>query len=109
MVKDFMDNSTGPQSEAAKQDDPGKIRWDQTTEEKFKQMIGKIPVFLRGIAQAKVSQKAESIVRKENRREVFEKDMVDAFFSETPFGFHGPMKSDMASAGIDYTKYGHPP
>ena len=77
-------------------------------EEKFRQMIERIPVFLRAIAQEKVSQKAESITRQENRREVTEKDMVDAFFSETPFGFHGPMKSDMEALGIDYTKYGHP-
>ena len=44
-----------------------------------------------GIAEKKVSQKAESIAREKNRLEVTEKDMVDAFFSETPFGFHGPM------------------
>ena len=83
------------------------IIWDKTTEEKFLQMIEKIPIFLRGIAKEKVSKKAESIVGKENRREVCEKDMVDAFFSETPFGFHGPMKSDMEELGINYTQYGH--
>ena len=59
------------------------------------------------MAQEKISKKAESIVRKESRLEVTEKDMVDAFFSETPFGFHGPMKNDMNEFGIDYKKYGH--
>ena len=83
------------------------INWDKNAQEKFQQMIAKIPIFLRGIAEKKVSQKAESITRQENRREVTEKDMVDAFFSETPFGFHGPMKSDMEELGIDYIKYGH--
>ena len=81
--------------------------WEKTTEEKFKQLIAKIPVFLRGIAEDKVSQRAESLARKENRTEISEKDMVDAFFAETPFGFHGPMKTDMESLGIDYAKYGH--
>ena len=81
------------------------IPWEKTTEKKFKQMIAKIPVFLRGIAQDKVSKRAESLVQKDNRIEVTEKDMVDAFFLETPFGFHGPMKTDMESLGIDYTKY----
>ena len=83
------------------------IPWDKTTEAKFKQMTEKIPIFLRGIAADKVSKKAESIAGKENHPEVTEKDMVDAFFSETPFGFHGPMKSDMEELGIDYLKYGY--
>lgn len=94
-MEDFMD---GTQE---------KIVWEKMTQEKFRQMIEKIPIFLRGIAEKKVSKKAESIARQENRREVVEKDMVDAFFSETPFGFHGPMKSDMEELDIDYAKYGH--
>jgi len=81
--------------------------WDKTTEEKFDQMIAKVPVFLREMAEKKISQKAESIVKQEGRLEVTEKDMVEAFFAETPFGFHGPMKSDMQELGIDYAQYGH--
>ncbi len=81
--------------------------WDKETEQKFKQLIEKIPVFLRGIAQEKVAKKAENLAQKDNRMEVREKDMVDAFFAETPFGFHGPMKSDMLNVGIEYTKHGH--
>ena len=85
-----------------------KITWDTETEAKFKQLIEKIPIFLRGIAQEKVSKRAERIVEEGNRSQIIEKDMVDAFFIETPFGFHGPMKTDMETIGIDYTKYGHP-
>ena len=84
-----------------------KISWEKTTEEKFKQLIGKVPDMIRGIAETRVSKKAESIVREANRLEINEKDMVDAFFAETPFGFHGPMKSDMETIGVDYTKYGY--
>lgn len=83
------------------------ISWDKATEEKFRQMIAKMPVFLRPGAEKALGQKAESIALKENRREVTEKDMVDAFFAETPFGFQGLMKNDLASIGIDYVKYGH--
>ena len=79
--------------------------WEIDVEDKFKRMIEKVPVFMRGIAQEKVSKKAESLAQKDNRQEVTEKDMVDAFFAETPFGFHGPMKSDMEALGIDYQKY----
>lgn len=62
---------------------------------------------MREIAKTKVSQKAESLVKEANRAEVTEKDMIDAFFAATPFGFHGPMKCDMEDLGIDYTKYGY--
>ena len=81
------------------------VMWDKAVREKFDQMIGKIPVFMRDIAKTKVSQKAELITRGENRSQVTEKDMVDAFFAATPFGFHGPMKNDMTELGIEYTQY----
>lgn len=83
------------------------IAWDKDAREKFELLLAKIPVFLRSIAQKKVSQRAENITRQEGRLEVSQKDMVDAFFLETPFGFHGPMKSDMEEIGIDYRKYGY--
>ena len=83
------------------------MNWEKSTEEKFKQLIEKVPVFLRAIAQDKVSKKAENLAQKESRTQVSEKDLVDAFFAETPFGFHGPMKTDMETIGIDYSKYGH--
>lgn len=82
--------------------------WEKDTQEKFELMIAKIPVFLRGIARQKVAQRAQAMAAKDNRP-VGEKDMVDAFFLETPFGFHGPMKTDMKDLGINYTQYGHTP
>jgi len=85
-----------------------KITWDESTQKQFEKLIAKIPVFLRSTAKDKVSKKAENIVRSENRTVIGEKDMVDAFFIETPFGFHGPLKTDMEEIHIDYTKYGHP-
>ena len=84
------------------------IRWDSQTAEKFQQLLDKVPVFLRDTAKERVTKRAEQIVRESNRSEISEKDLVDAFFKETPFGFHGPMKTDMVAVGIDYTKYGHP-
>ncbi len=81
--------------------------WEKEVEEKFKQMMEKIPIFLRPIAQDRVSKRAEAIARQENHPAITEKDMVDAFFRETPFGFHGPMKTDMKDVGIDYVKYGY--
>lgn len=83
------------------------MEWEKGAEENFKKILEKIPVFLRGIAQEKVAKKALSNAQGANRGEVIEKDVVDAFFSETPFGFHGPLKCDMEELGIDYTQYGH--
>lgn len=84
------------------------LAWEKNASEKFDRMIGKVPVFLREIAKDKVSKKAEVLALNNGRVEVTEKEMVDAFFAETPFGFHGPMKSDMQELGIDYVAYGYP-
>jgi hypothetical protein len=83
------------------------ITWDPDVQKKLDQMIAKIPVFLKDMALKKVSQKALDLAQKDNRKSVSEKDMVDAFFAATPFGFHGPMKKDMEDLNIDYQKYGH--
>ncbi len=83
------------------------IVWEKRAEGKFHQLINKAPVFLRDMARKKVAQKAENLAVQANHPQVTEKDMVDAFFAETPFGFHGPMKTDMQELGIDYTQYGH--
>ncbi|MDD5019735.1 MAG: PCP reductase family protein [Candidatus Omnitrophica bacterium] len=83
------------------------MNWDQATQEKFRLLLDKMPVFMRGIAEKKVSEKAEDFARRDNRGEVSEKDMVDAFFEETPFGFQGLMKNDLNEFGIDYVKYGY--
>lgn len=85
----------------------GRITWDKATEEKFQEILKQIPDLIRGIAETRVSKKAESIIRQENRWVISEKDMVDAFFAETPPAFREAMKSGMQELGIDYTKYGY--
>lgn len=83
------------------------MEWEAQTLGRFNQLIEKVPIFLREIAREKISKRAQEIVGNDGRQKVLEKDMVDAFFAETPFGFHGPMKSDMEDLGIDYVQYGH--
>jgi len=83
------------------------ISWEEKTHGQFCQILEKIPVFLRDIARAKVGKKAQELAQGQQRTQVTQKDLVDAFFLETPFGFHGPLKSDMEQLGIDYTQYGH--
>ena len=81
--------------------------WEAGTEEKFRQIIAKMPVFLRGMAEKAISLKAESLAAKDNRTLITEKDLVDALFLETPFGFQGLMKNDLTAIGVDYMKYGY--
>lgn len=83
------------------------MNWDENAKAQFDRMIEKVPIFLRDMARERVSKKAEKLVVADGRSQITQKDMVDAFFAETPFGFHGPMKSDMESLGIDYARYGH--
>jgi len=85
----------------------GPASWDKDSGEKFQKLLEQIPEMIRGIAEARVSKKAASIVQADNRTVINEKDMVDAFFAETPGGFLGPMKCGMEELGIDYTKYGY--
>ena len=85
-----------------------KITWEKTTHENFHKILEQIPDLIRGIAEIRVRKKAQSILREQNRTEITEKDMVDAFFAETPPGFVPPMKNSMQELGIDYVKYGYP-
>lgn len=83
------------------------VIWEKSAEENFHKLIGKVPAPMRGIAKDKISKKVLDLITKEARTEITEKDVVDAFFEATPFGFHGPMKCDMEAIGLDYTKYGY--
>ena len=83
------------------------IGWNKATEDNFFKILEEIPALIRGIAETLVSKKAEKLALSENRQEINEKDMVDAFFAETPGGFVPAMKESMNQLKIDYTQYGH--
>ncbi len=85
----------------------GRIEWDKTAEGNFQKILEDIPHMIRGIAEARVNRKAQDIVAADNRSLITEKDMVDAFFAETPGGFIPVMKNSLDGLGIDYRKYGH--
>ena len=64
------------------------VSWEEDVQKVYGQMLAKVPVFLRPLAKDKIGKKAENNACDNNRASVNEKDMIDAFFSETPFGFH---------------------
>ncbi|MGE0269346.1 MAG: hypothetical protein AB7S78_12925 [Candidatus Omnitrophota bacterium] len=91
-----------------KDEQNAKIEWEEATMVKFEKMLNKMPFFARPMVEIPVAKKAKDMAKKSNRTLVIEKDLVDAFFEVTPFGFHGPLMTDMDTVGINYKKYGHP-
>ena len=102
-----MDRQEKEGNERASKPAPGTITWEAETYAQFEKILEQIPAMIRGIAETRVSKKAGSIIRQENRWIIAEKDMVAAFFAETPEGFIPPMKRSMEELGIDYKKYGY--
>jgi hypothetical protein len=83
------------------------LGWDKTAEEHLFTILEQIPMLIRGIAETRVTKKAEALAIAGGRQEISHKDMVDAFFAETPSGFVPAMKQSMDELGINYGKYGH--
>ena len=88
-------------------DDQARVTWEKITEDQFQKILQDIPDLIRGIAETRVAKKAENLVRQDKRLVITQKDMIDAFFAETPPGFVGAMKSSMEELGIDYTRFGY--
>ncbi|MBI5145453.1 MAG: DUF2621 family protein [Candidatus Omnitrophica bacterium] len=84
------------------------MEWQTQTQEKFKLMVSKIPVFHRGITQEVVTKRAEEIALARNARRVEEQDVVAAFFSDVPTPFYSMMVRLLEQVGFDYKKYGFP-
>ena len=82
--------------------------WDAKTEEKFKVLISKIPVFHRRITESVVVQQAQNNARLRKSSQVEEQDVVSAFFSDVPSPFYSMMTRLLEQNGFDYKKYGFP-
>ena len=84
------------------------MEWDVKTQEKFKLMISKMPVFHRRMAEVATTEKALENASQRNARMVEEQDVISAFFSEVPKPFYALMIRLLEDAGFDYKKYGFP-
>ncbi|MFH0917572.1 MAG: hypothetical protein V1830_00380 [Candidatus Omnitrophota bacterium] len=84
------------------------MTWETATENKFKILISKIPVFHRHIAESVVRRQAEEIAAKRQASQVQEQDVVAAFFSDVPSPFYSMMIRLLGQNGFDYKKYGFP-
>ena len=82
--------------------------WDNITQERFRTMIGKIPVFHRHITENAVTVRAAENAKSRNAARIEEEDVVSAFFSDVPSPFYSMMVRLLDQSGFDYKKYGFP-
>jgi len=82
--------------------------WQADTQEKFKLLISKIPVFHRHITEVAVTKRAEEIAKARNARQIEEQDVISAFFSDVPSPFYSMMVRLLEQTGFDYKRYGFP-
>lgn len=84
------------------------MEWDIKTQEKFKLMISKMPVFHRRIAEEAVTLKAQENAKDRGATAVSEADVISALFSDVPKPFYSLMIRLLEYVGFDYKKYGYP-
>jgi hypothetical protein len=82
--------------------------WETKTEEKFKMLISRIPVFHRRITESVVVQQAQNNALLRKSAQVEEQDVIAAFFSDVPSPFYSMMVRLLEQSGFDYKKYGYP-
>lgn len=85
--------------------DLSKMSWEKTTQEKFKKMLGKMPIFHRHMTEVTATQKAEKNALARGCRTVGEEDLMRAMFSEVPLQFYSLMIKLLEDVGFDYKKY----
>ena len=84
------------------------MNWDSHTQEKFKLMISRMPVFHRRIAEEAVTQKAQENALERGAASVSEADVISALFSDVPKPFYSLMIRLLEDVKFDYRKYGFP-
>ncbi len=81
------------------------MKWESASEEKFKTVIQKIPLFHRDIARQVVIKKAEQNAQERGSELVEEPDIVRAFFSEVPMAFYSLMIRLLEEVRFNYRQY----
>ena len=79
-----------------------KLEWESEALKKYQLMIGKIPLFHRGIAKIVVDKKSESNAAERGSSVIEELDIVNAFLSEVPKAFYSLMIRLFDEVGFNY-------
>ncbi len=85
--------------------DQFKMTWEKSTEENFKKVLLKLPIFHRHMTEVAATAKAEEIALARGSRIVEEEDLLRAMFSEVPLQFYSLMIRILENVGLDYKKY----
>ncbi|MDD4909114.1 MAG: hypothetical protein PHR44_00300 [Candidatus Omnitrophica bacterium] len=83
-----------------------KLVWEKGIEDKFRQIINKISLFHRSIAEGSIRESAQLYATERGSALIEEVDVVKAMFMGVPAAFAAPMKKILDAVGIDYAKYG---
>jgi len=83
---------------------PDTIKWEENSKKKFDEMINKMPLFHREIANQVVTKKAISNAKERKSETVEEGDIVRAFLTEVPKAFYSLMIKLMDNVGFDHNK-----
>ncbi len=75
------------------------ISWDALAREVFEKVLSEVPALLRPIARKAVGKKAQTSASQGSGK-VLVKDVRDAFLSETPRPFRGPMREALSRLGL---------
>jgi len=81
------------------------LNWNPETQEKFKALLLKLPLFHRKMAESMVSEKANELASSRGASAIEEEDLVKALFAEVPKVFLDQMLGLLKEVGIDYEKY----
>ncbi len=77
----------------------GDVSWDDFALEVFEKVLSEVPALLRPIARKAVRKKAQTTASRGSGK-VRAEDVRDAFLSETPRPFQGPMREALGRLGL---------
>ena len=81
------------------------IEWEEAASNKYKEMLGKIPIFHRELTKQVVDQQAPVNAKERNSQKVEEEDIVKAFLSEVPKAFYSLMIRLMDDVEFNYKSF----
>ena len=77
------------------------MKWEAKAEKKFKQLILKLPIFHRHIAEQVVIKKAEELATQRGSQQIEEPDLSQAFRSEVPEVFKSYLDGLLKEVNLD--------
>ena len=75
--------------------------WAPQIEERFKELIAKLPVFHRTIAESVVREKAQALAKTRGSERVEKEDLTEAFLSEVPEVFKNYLVELLKETGLE--------